>query len=53
MLSVALNMFSGRYSADYAGLFAATAIAIVPVVLCYLIFQKRFVEGIASAAVKG
>lgn len=53
MLSVALNMFSGRYSTDYAGLFAATAIAIVPVVLCYLIFQKRFVEGIASAAVKG
>ena len=53
MLSVALNMFSGRYSTDYAGLFAATAIAIVPVVLCYLVFQKRFVEGIASAAVKG
>jgi ABC-type glycerol-3-phosphate transport system permease component len=53
MLSVALNMFNGRYSTDYAGLFAATAIAIVPVVVCYLIFQRRFIEGIASAAVKG
>jgi ABC-type glycerol-3-phosphate transport system permease component len=53
VLSVALNMFSGRYSTDYAGLFAATAIAIVPVVACYLFFQRRFIEGIASAAVKG
>lgn len=53
VLSVALNMFSGRYSTDYAGLFAATAIAIVPVILCYLIFQRRFIAGIASSAVKG
>jgi len=53
VLSVALNMFSGRYSTDYAGLFAATAIAIIPVVICYLFFQRRFIEGIASAAVKG
>ena len=53
VLSVALNLYSGRYSTDYAGLFAATAIAIVPVILCYLVFQRRFVEGIASSAVKG
>jgi len=53
VLSVALNMFSGRYSTDYAGLFAATAIAIIPVVVCYLFFQRRFIEGIASSAVKG
>lgn len=53
MLSVALNMFSGRYSTDYAGLFAATSIAIIPVIICYLIFQKRFIAGIAASAVKG
>lgn len=53
LLSVALNMFSGRYSTDYVGLFAATSIAIIPVVICYLIFQRRFIEGIASSAVKG
>lgn len=53
VLSVALNMFSGRYSTDYAGLFAATAIAIIPVVACYLLFQRRFIEGIAASAVKG
>ena len=53
LLSIALNMFSGRFSTDYAGLFAATSIAIIPVVVCYLVFQKQFIEGIASSAVKG
>lgn len=53
LLSVALNLFSGRYSTDYAGLFAATAIAIIPVVVFYIIFQKRFIEGVSASAVKG
>lgn len=53
LLSVALNLFSGRYSTDYAGLFAATSITIIPVILFYIIFQKRFVEGVSASAVKG
>lgn len=53
LLSIGLNLFSGRYSTDYAGLFAATSIAIIPVVVFYLIFQKRFVEGVSSASIKG
>lgn len=53
LLSIALNMFSGRYSTDYAGLFAATSIAIIPVIIFYIIFQKRFIEGISASAIKG
>ena len=53
LLSIALNMFNGRYSTDYAGLFAATSIAIIPVVVFYVIFQKHFVEGISASAIKG
>ncbi|MEG0743055.1 MAG: carbohydrate ABC transporter permease [Clostridia bacterium] len=53
VLSVALNLFSGRYSTNYAGLFAATAVTIVPIVLFYLKFQKSFIEGISASAVKG
>jgi ABC-type glycerol-3-phosphate transport system permease component len=53
LLSVALNLFNGRYSTDYAGLFAATSIAIIPVVIFYIIFQKRFIEGISSSSLKG
>ncbi|MCB2209264.1 carbohydrate ABC transporter permease [bacterium] len=53
VLAVALNLFNGRYSTDYAGLFAATSIAIIPVVIVYIIFQKRFIEGVTSSAIKG
>ncbi|MEE1619642.1 carbohydrate ABC transporter permease [Brachybacterium sp. J153] len=53
VLAVGLTTFSGRYSTDYGGLFAATTLSIVPVLAVYLIFQKRFIAGAASAAVKG
>lgn len=53
MLSVALNMFSGQYSTDYAGLFAATSLSIIPVIVVYLIFQKKFIAGVSASAVKG
>ncbi len=53
VLAVGLKLFSGRYTTDYGGLFAATAISIVPVIIVYLIFQNQLVEGITSSAVKG
>jgi len=53
LLSVALNLFSGRYTTDYAGLFAATSIAIIPVAVFYIVFQKQFIEGVAASAIKG
>ncbi len=53
LLSIGLNLFSGRFSTDYAGLFAATSIAIIPVVIFYVIFQKHFVDGVSSASIKG
>ena len=53
LLAVGLKMFSGQYSTDYGALFAATAVSIIPVLVIYLIFQKQFIAGIASSAVKG
>lgn len=53
LLAVGLKMFNGQYSTDYGALFAATAISVVPVLVIYLIFQKQFIAGIASSAVKG
>ena len=53
LLSVGLKMFSGQFSTDYGALFAATTISILPVLLVYLFFQKQFMAGIASSAVKG
>ena len=52
VLAVGLTTFSGQYSTDYGGLFAATTVSIIPVVAVYVIFQKRFVAG-AAGAVKG
>jgi multiple sugar transport system permease protein/raffinose/stachyose/melibiose transport system permease protein len=53
VLAVGLTTFQGRFSTDYGGLFAATTISIIPVLIVYVIFQKRFIAGAASAAVKG
>ncbi|MEH6887116.1 carbohydrate ABC transporter permease [Priestia megaterium] len=53
LIAVGLAMFNGQYSTDYGGLFAATAISIIPVIVIYVIFQRRFIEGIAGASVKG
>ncbi|MCG8452975.1 MAG: carbohydrate ABC transporter permease [Spirochaetales bacterium] len=53
VLAVGLRLFNGRYSTDYGGLFAATAISIIPVVLIYIIFQKQFIDGLSSSSVKG
>ena len=52
LLSVGLKMFSGQYGTDYGGLFAATSIAIIPVVIVYMLFQKQFIAGIATGSGK-
>ncbi|KAF1303159.1 MULTISPECIES: carbohydrate ABC transporter permease [Enterococcus] len=52
LLSVGLRLFNGQYGTDYGGLFAATSISIIPVVVIYIIFQKRFIAGVASGSIK-
>ena len=47
LLSVGLKMFS-----DYGGLFAATSVTIIPVVIVYLVLQKQFIAGIATGSGK-
>ena len=43
---VAIEDASGR------GLFAATSLAIIPVIVVYMIFQKQFIAGIATGSGK-
>lgn len=52
LLAVGLKLFNGQYGTDYGGLFAATTLAIVPVLLVYLFFQKRFISGLAAGSTK-
>ena len=52
LLAVGLKAFHGQYGTDYGGLFAATSLAIVPVIVVYMIFQKQFIAGIATGSGK-
>jgi len=51
VLAVGLTTFNGRYGTDYGGLFAATTISVIPVLVVYLLFQTRFIAGAPAAGV--
>ncbi len=52
VLSTALSKLMGMYSPNYAELMAASLIACLPMIIIYVIFQKQFVEGIATSGGK-
>lgn len=52
-LSSGLVNLMGQYSVDYPQLMAGSLIAIVPMIILFLVFQKQFVEGIATSGTKG
>ena len=52
VLSTALAKLMGMYNPNYAELMAASLIACLPMVIIYVIFQKQFVEGIATSGGK-
>lgn len=47
-LSAGLAKMQGQYTSDYPAMMAAAMLAIVPMVVIYMNFQKQFVEGIAT-----
>jgi multiple sugar transport system permease protein len=51
-LSSALARINGSYSVNYPQLMAASVLSIWPMLLIYVIFQRRFVEGIATSGSK-
>jgi multiple sugar transport system permease protein len=52
-LPIAIQLFQGQNATQWGLVFAASAIAIIPVIVVYLIFQRHFVQGLTSGAVKG
>jgi multiple sugar transport system permease protein len=52
-LPIAIQLFQGQNATQWGLVFAASVIAIIPVVVVYLIFQRHFVQGLTSGAVKG
>jgi multiple sugar transport system permease protein len=51
-LSAALAKMTGQYSSDYPAMMAAATLAVLPMIIIYVIFQKQFVEGIATSGGK-
>ncbi|QMV41247.1 carbohydrate ABC transporter permease [Cohnella cholangitidis] len=53
-LPIAILMFNDKYATNYGQIFAASIIALLPVILIYVVFQKKFVQsGFNEGAVKG
>lgn len=52
VLASALAKMKGQYISNYPELMAASLIACVPMILLYIIFQKQFIEGIATSGGK-
>lgn len=51
-LSAGLAKMQGQFSTNYPQLMAAALMASIPMIVIYLIFQKQFVEGIATTGGK-
>lgn len=51
-LSAALAKLQGQFETNYPELMAASLLACIPMIIIYLIFQKQFIEGIATSGGK-
>lgn len=45
--------FTGEYGMNMARIYTASVITIAPVIILYLFFSRRFIEGMTSGSVKG
>lgn len=52
-LPLAIALFQGQNSTLWGLVFAASIIAIVPVIVVFLVFQRHFVQGLTAGSVKG
>lgn len=50
---VSFFLLSGQYSSDWGQIMAAALIIILPVVVLFILLQRRFIEGMAGGSVKG
>lgn len=52
-IQLGVQLFVGQYSAEYGLIMATSVLALIPVLVVFLAFQRFFVEGIASSGLKG
>lgn len=52
-VQLGIRMFMGQYSTEYGLIMAASVVSLIPVFVIFLIFQRSFVQGIATSGLKG
>ena len=52
-LPLGLMLFSGRYVVQYELLFAGITVSTLPIVIFYVIMNRKIIEGMTAGAVKG
>lgn len=52
-LPIAIALFQGQYATSWGIVFAASVIAVAPVIAIFVALQRQFIGGIAAGAVKG
>jgi ABC-type glycerol-3-phosphate transport system permease component len=52
-LPIAIALFQGQHLTEWGQVFAASIVALVPVVLVFAVFQRYIIQGIASTGMKG
>ncbi|MBE5966766.1 MAG: carbohydrate ABC transporter permease [Lachnospiraceae bacterium] len=48
-----LNEISSKYGTDYGLMASSIAIIIIPVILVYIVLQKKIIKGLTAGAIKG
>jgi ABC-type glycerol-3-phosphate transport system permease component len=51
-LPIGLQFLQGQYQTDYGALMAMTLISVAPLVILFLVFQRFFVQGLATTGLK-
>lgn len=51
-LPIAIALFQGQHSTSWGLVFAASMLAIIPVLIVYIVFQRFFVAGLSAGAIK-
>jgi ABC-type glycerol-3-phosphate transport system permease component len=52
-LPVGLSAFQGQYNVQWHLLMAGAVIALIPVLIVYVVAQRRFVQGITLSGLAG
>jgi multiple sugar transport system permease protein len=52
-LPIAIRLFQQQHGTEWGLVFAASIVAIVPVIIIFIIFQRQFIKGVMSGAIKG